>query len=245
MKYKDFFEYNDIQEEGKFRISPSSFSSFYENSGSWYKQNVLKENTFKGNTATVVGTILHARIGAYWTGVTWDTETEMDYIAKYDDNPEVDCWKIADLVANLWDIVPDHLSQMDKPIEVEQEVKFSIPNSDYILAGTFDYLRADTIGDIKTISQTPKAIKVNHRIQILIYELIRRMNGLEPISKMEVLYLVKTKKPKIVTLVDTITEDDITWIKAEVKNMIKRLDMAKEDDSMVELLFPNNPMSYM
>jgi hypothetical protein len=245
MKYKDFFEYNDIQEEGKFRISPSSFSNFYENSGSWYKQNVLKENTFKGNTATVVGTILHARIGAYWTGVTWDTETEMDYIAKYDDNPEVDCWKIADLVANLWDIVPDHLSQINKPIEVEQEVKFSIPNSDYILAGTFDYLRADTIGDIKTISQTPKAIKVNHRIQILIYELIRRMNGLEPISKMEVLYLVKTKKPKIVTLVDTITEDDITWIKAEVKNMIKRLDMVKEDDSMVELLFPNNPMSYM
>ena len=246
MEYRDLFEYNDIQVENKFRFSPSSFNNFYNNPKKWYEQQVLKQNTFKGNTQTVLGTIVHSRIGAYWLGIPIDEEVEVEYISRYDDNPEVDCWKLKEQLDSIWDIVPDHITQMKKPTEIEKEVVFEIPNTDYILAGSLDYIREDTLGDIKTTSTTPKKIKVGHRIQLYLYLLALRMNNeYLDLKNIEVLYIVKTKTPKIVTLVEPIDEEYLEYIKQEVKNMIKRLELIKQDESMLDILFFNNQDSYL
>jgi hypothetical protein len=244
-EYKDFFEYDDIKIDGKLRLSPSSFNNFYLNGKAWYNQNVLKTDKFTGNTATVLGTIIHARIGAYWKGIKIDTNEELKYLDRYKDNPEVDDWKVADMLTNLWDIVADQITQMDKPTEVEQRVVFEIPNSDIFLGGTYDYRTKSKLGDIKTVSQTPKSIKVSHKIQLYIYLLIMRMNGDNSIKELEVLYIVKTKSPKVLTLVEPVDGEFLDWIKSEVKNMVKRLDMVKEDESLVDILFPYNIDSFV
>lgn len=247
MEYKDLFEYNDINIDGKVKLSPSGFSLFFENPKVWYKNNILRDNNFSGNTATIVGTILHARIGAYWKGIEIDEDVEVEYISQYDDNPEVDCWKISDEVANLWDIVPDHIVQMKKPTSIEEIVSFEIPNTNYHISGTYDYANLEDlrIGDIKTTSTTPKKIKVSHRIQLLLYCLAIRYSQGIVVDQIEVLYLVKTKKPKIVTLVEKITEDDYEWIKDQVKSMVKRIELVENDNSLMDIIFYNNPDSYI
>ena len=245
MEYKELFEYDNIQIENKVRFSPSGFCNYYESPYHWYKSQILNENNFKGNTQTVIGTLTHARIEAKWLGLEIDENVEIDYISRFDENPSVDCWKIADTVADIWNIIVDNLDLIGDADEVEQRVVFEIPNSRYFIGGTFDYRRGTTIGDIKTISTTPKQIKFNHKYQIYLYELARRMNKEEPMDCIEVIYIVKTKIPKILVLSEPIDEDFMAYVKDEIKKMVKRLDICEKSQEMVELMFPSNPNTYL
>jgi len=244
--YKDLFEYDDIQIENKIRFSPSSFANYYENPYYWYKTQVMKENDFKGNTNTVIGTIIHARLASMWLGMDYDTDVEVDYISKYDDNVEVDCWKIADTVTDIWNAILENKDILPKADVIEQSVSFEIPNSEYFIGGTFDYLYGSTIGDIKTIATTPKQIKFNHKFQIYLYLLALRMNKQHlDLNTIEVIYIVKTKKPKVVVLSEPIDDEFLSYVKDEVKKMIKRLEICKENQEMIELMYPTNPNSYL
>lgn len=247
MSYSEFFKYNDIKIDGKIRLSPSSFCNFYESAGNWYKTQILKDNEFTGNTNTVVGTIIHARLGAYWSGVKVDSDTELEYISQYDANPEVDCWKVADDVDRLFEAICEEHSEFlrDKPEEVEQSLQFEIPDSEYFIGGTFDYRRKNVLGDIKTISTTPKAIKFNHKFQLYTYEMLRRLNDMTECDTIEVLYIVKLKKPKAVIIQEPIDEEFMEYVKTEYKKMVVRLDMCKDNEDLAELMFPNNPNSYL
>lgn len=242
--YKEFFDYNDIKIKDKVRISPSGLGNFFNNPQYWYKQNILKDNKFSGNTQTVIGTIIHARIGAYWSNIQYDTDIEVEYLDTYKDNPEVDEWKVADEVNKLWELLQIELVSIPRPDSIEHSIQFEIPNSKYFIGGTYDALRGDTIIDIKTTSTTPKSIKVSHRIQLLTYALTLKMQGIN-IDKIEVIYLVKTKQPKIVILTEDINDNDYEWIKTEIKNLVKRLELVDNDNSLQDLIFFNNPDSYL
>lgn len=58
----DYFSYNsgppEIQD--KLRISPSQLSKFFDATPTWYRENMLGEELFKGSTSTVLGTAVHA-----------------------------------------------------------------------------------------------------------------------------------------------------------------------------------------
>ena len=243
-QYKDFFEYNNIQEEGKFRISPSSFGSFYDNPILWYKKQVLKTDRFEGNTNTVIGTLLHARIGSYWSNIKIDTDIEKEYLSRFINNAEVDEWKVYEEVNKLWEIIPEYITQI-KPIAVERETRFDIPNTNYILAGTIDYELFDALGDIKTTSTTPKQIKVSHKQQLYLYLISDTYSGKELKKYIEVIYIVKTKVPKIVVLREEVDIEFFNYMKDEVKNLIRRIEMCKEDESLIPILFYNNLNSYL
>lgn len=237
--------YNDIKIDGKTRFSPSGFSTFYENPQSWYKNNITKTGNFRGNTATVVGSIIHKRMENYWNNTPTNQEEEFNYIDLHKDNADVDEWKVADEVNRLWSMLQVEIPAMERPTNIEEAVIFEIPNTDYFIGGTYDYKRGDVLGDIKTTATTPKSIKVGHRIQLLLYALALKMSGVE-VNYMEITYIVKLKKtPKVVVLKEPISEQDIEWIKQEVKNMIKRCDMVKADNELADIIFPNNPDSYI
>ena len=59
------------------------------------------------------------------------------------------------------------------------------------------------------------------------------------------MYIVKTKKPQLVVLQEKITKMDRDWIKQEVKNLVRRCEMVKQDESLVDIIFPENPDSYV
>lgn len=240
-----YYDYNDIKIDGKTRISPSSLPRLYDSPSKWYKENILKEKSFFGNSATVFGTIVHARINRYYDGLEpTDLDSEFEYIETYKDNPDVDEWKIADDLERMWDLIRlDYLEKYPKPDSMEEAIVFEPPECNYFLGGSFDALEKNTVIDFKTTSRTPSKITVEHRLQLLMYALILNLQG-RKVDKMRVVYIVKLKKePKIVVLEEKITDDDMNFIKSEVKNIITRLEKVEEDSSMRDLLFAINPTS--
>ncbi len=88
---QDYFAYNEGKEitDGAFRISASQVSKFFDNTSQWYRENLLGETGFEGNTATNLGTIVHAGIEMFVTEgeVDWEVlQTHIDSI----DHPEID-----------------------------------------------------------------------------------------------------------------------------------------------------------
>lgn len=55
------FEHKQVEmpKDCIFKISPSSIGKFFSYPSVWYKEQVLGEKVFEGNTATVLGTICH------------------------------------------------------------------------------------------------------------------------------------------------------------------------------------------
>lgn len=239
-------EYNDIKIEGKIRIGASSFPLFYENPKSFYKNQILKQNNFRGNTNTVIGSLIHSRIEHYWQGIPHNEDDEFNYVTQYKDLPEVNEWEVYSQVDKIWEMLQTEIIRIPKPSEIEVAVLFEIPNSDkYFIGGSYDYLRGNVIGDLKTTSTSQKSIKVSHRQQILFYELCRRLDGKPKCDTMEVIYIVKTKVPKLIVLQEPITEDDILYIKTEIKNMITRLELVDNNPDLVDVIFFHNSNSYL
>ena len=61
----------------------------------------------------------------------------------------------------------------------------------------------------------------------------------------EILYLVKTKTPQIVTLSEPIDEEFMNYVKNEIKLLIKRCEMVDKDPDMKDILFFRNLDSYV
>ena len=239
------YEYKDLKIDGKIKISPSGFGNFYSNPNYWYKQNILKENIFTGNTLTVAGSIIHRRCELYWLGLEpIDDKEELAYLDRYKDNVSVNDWEVIDRVTNLWKAMEVTLKDYPKPDKMEQSIVFEIPDSKYYLAGSYDALRGNTVIDIKTTSQSQKKIKVGHRLQLLIYALILRLNG-EPIDSIEVIYVVNTKTPKVIVINEPIEDRDIDYIKGEIKSMLKRLDLVEANKDLLDVIFFDNKDSYL
>lgn len=88
---KDYFTYNkgtDVT-NGAFRISASQVSKFFDSTSQWYHENLLGEEGFTGNTATYLGTVIHAGIEMFVTEGNVDWEALQLYIDSID-HPEVD-----------------------------------------------------------------------------------------------------------------------------------------------------------
>lgn len=239
-------EYNDIKIDGKIRIGASSFPLFYENPKSFYKNQILKQNNFRGNTNTVIGSLIHSRIEHYWQGIPHNEDDEFNYVTQYKDLPEVNEWEVYNQVDKIWEMLQTEIIGIPKPSEIEVPVLFEIPNSDkYFIGGSYDYLRGNVIGDLKTTSTSQKSIKVSHRQQILFYELCRRLDGKPKCDTMEVIYIVKTKAPKLIVLQEPITDDDILYIKTEIKNMITRLELVDNNPDLLDVIFFHNSNSYL
>lgn len=240
-----YFDYNDIKIEGKKRLSPSGISKLFDNPAKWYDETIKGNKSFFGNTNTVIGTIIHGRIHKYYDGIEpVDIDDEFQYVDSYKDVAEVNAWTVADEVDRLWDLVRlAYLEKYPKPDKVEGAIKFEIPNSKYYIGGSFDALEGNTVIDFKTTSTTPKKINVSHRLQLLMYSLILNLKGIKT-NKMRVVYIVKLKKePKVVILEEDISKQDLDYIKTQIKNIVKRLELVDEDETLRELLFAPNPLS--
>ena len=237
-------EYNNIDVGDRIKISPSGFSNFAGNPRLWYENNILKTGTFRGNTNTVVGTIIHNRIEQWFNNEPIDEDAEAVYIESFNETRDVEPWKVVDDVKRLWVLLEVELPTWEKPSEMEKAVRLDIPNSNYTIAGTFDYLRGTTLGDYKTASSAPKKIKVSHKIQMSLYVLSARAMGTQ-ITHWEVTYIVKTKTPKIVVLNEPIDEEFVAETKQEIKDMIIRVELVNERPELESVLFFKNRDSFL
>ena len=98
--------------------------------------------------------------------------------------------------------------------------------------------------DIKTISRTPKTITLSHRTQLCMYEMAMRGSGITN-KFFEVMYIVKLKQPKVVVIREPIDEDYLNSVKQDIKDMITRIELVKNNPELEDIVFFLNKDSYI
>lgn len=149
MQQKNYFTYNNGDDitNGAFRISASQVSKFFDYTSTWYRENLLGESGFTGNTASVLGTVVHAAIEMHVKEKEIDQEAIEKYLADIN-NPEVDTNHILIQYPLMLDaIIPEVEKKL--PDEVEKFVFYEIlPGIG--AGGSIDALVGNTIRDWKT-----------------------------------------------------------------------------------------------
>jgi len=96
---KDYLTYYDGKNElpeNAFRISASSFNTFISRPWQYYKEKVLNIGGFDGNTASVIGDIVHAVAAMKAQGKEPDINEINQYIENQSDNVDVDKYVVAE-----------------------------------------------------------------------------------------------------------------------------------------------------
>lgn len=257
---KSYFSYNDIQiPDCSFRISPSSIGKFFSAPSVWYRDNILGEKSFTATTSTVLGTIVHASAESYCDGTPITREDIEAYITKMQRSQPITDDPIA--VQTIRDSYPDMAMTLvndyvrkNKPTEWEKPIYAPIIDDIYV-GGTCDNRTGDTIVDYKTYNSAtePKSIPFDYKIQALAYAFMFRYNGI-PINRIRLVYVnrpidtrsisEKTGKPigkltppHITILTEVITPEDWELIENTLMLMALTIQRAREDKSLVPLLF--------
>ena len=218
------FDYNDIKlpEGGKFKISPSSISTFFDMPTVWYEENILKDKKFQGTTATVLGTIIHALAEAYAKGETTSKEECEVYITKMaleipelnEENPTTGLTGVATiqmLYADMAAVLINEYISSNMPDGIETEVCAHIENGVYV-AGSLDHRAGSMVVDYKNVSKKPntETIPFGYLIQMMAYAYADRANGIFT-DRIRLVYTVRPTKTlgiRLFTVTKQINEDD-------------------------------------
>jgi len=248
----DYYDGRDLIPENTFRISPSSFNTFMTKPHVWYREQVLKEDGFTGNTASVIGSVVHYVAECVGKGVPVDKREITQYILNQEDNEDVD----TEVVRSNYKIMAEELVNnyvlLNKPTQVEPFVQTDLGNG-VCVAGSIDAIQGDMIIDYKTYNSKtkPKSIPLNYKYQLLIYTYIMKQQGVA-INRIRLVYInrpivgeisektgkqLKSYPSEVTVLTEVVTEDDMEFIESCLTLCKDTYIKAKEDQSLVYLLY--------
>jgi hypothetical protein len=181
---KDYFTYNEGTNitKGAFRISASQFSKFFDSTSEWYRTQLLGEEGFTGNTATNLGSVVHAGIEMFVTEGAVDWDALHKHIVNIND-PEVDNQHILEHYVPMIDAALPFVED-NMPSEVEKFIFHEIlPGIG--AGGSIDALRGNadsgyTIMDWKTTSAKtpPKNFSRSYWFQQMLYAWVLKQQGI-------------------------------------------------------------------
>ncbi len=220
----DYFSYNvnSTVPKDAFRISPSQISRFFDNTSDWYREFLLGEEGFTGNTATALGNCVHAaaemyvregvihydQIEAYITGL--DSEHDKHFIrSQY--NGMIDT------------LLSNYLSKVS-PSDAEVFEACEILPGIYA-AGTIDAIVGDTIVDYKTTSSKspPSKMSRTYWFQQMTYAYVARKNG-RKINRVKLVYVTTNDMNRVSEKTGKRLQDYPSVVK-EITHEITDLDM--------------------
>jgi hypothetical protein len=182
MKKTSYFEYNNGEAitNGAFRIGASQVSKFFDTTSQWYHENLLGEEGFTGNTATNLGSVVHAGIEMFVTEgkVDWDVlQSHIDSI----DHPEVD----NDYITNQYEMMIEAVLpyvQANMPDHVEEFIFHEIlPGIG--AGGSIDarYVHKKRLKDWKTTSAktAPTRFSRSYWFQQMTYAWVLKQQGID------------------------------------------------------------------
>lgn len=139
------FDYAEIEmpDDCIFKISPSAISKFFEMPVIWYKDQVLKETQFNGNTASVLGSVIHGLAEQYARGIQSSKEEVEKYLTKHMFNTDVNVNEVRELYPEMAKALINNYISKNKPTEVEVSLYKEVKRGVY-LAGTYDNLTGGT-----------------------------------------------------------------------------------------------------
>jgi hypothetical protein len=262
------FEYNDIKipNGGIYKISPSSLNKFFECSLSWYNENVLGQNIFEGNTASILGTVVHACLEAHYNGEYPGKEAANKEISefldvKYADRIDIDKEAILKYWNEMFMATIAYIDDSDGmllPKETETSLTYDLGDGVYV-AGSADAINDDRIIDYKTVATIRNQNDLKqYRLQLMTYAYIAIKNGYK-INKITVIYTTVPKRdrisektgkpmkdyPSIVEAVEeVITEDKLNWIEKQLMILKDVYLLGEKEPEMRRLLYRDNINSF-
>lgn len=226
-----------IPTDGRFKISPSAFAKFVDKPHTWYREEVLQEDRFEYNTASVLGTVVHYCAYKVAKGEDVDSDEIEKYIAKWPANEDYDPEVVRILyVAMAERLVNDYV--LDRPDFLEIEGSFCTEIKDgFFAAGTLDVLEGEKhdcmISDYKSYSSKtkPRSIPQHYKYQLLVYAWILTQLGYN-VNRIRLVYInrhiegeisektgkqMKSYPPEVTVLTETLENSDIDFIDGLLK----------------------------
>jgi hypothetical protein len=240
------FAYKDLEiPNSNFRISPSSIGKFFDYPSIWYKEHVLGEKPeFNGNTASVLGTVIHALAEEYGKNKSTPSNAKElcnEYIDSFKNNEDVDCSLVKSLYEGMASTLINDYLRYNIPSKVEEQVYTEVKNNIYV-GGSCDALHGNTtITDYKNVGKKPSTdtIPFNYKIQLLSYALCYKNMGY-PIDRIQIVYTVrptKTLPPRVFQVAQMINNEDWDLINNTLELIADTVELVKRDPSLAYIVF--------
>lgn len=253
----DYYDGSGDLPENGFRISASSFNSFMSYPHQWYREKVLGESGFDGNTASVIGTCVHYIAEMVGQGLPVEKDEIEQYITNQSDNPEVDCDIVRDQFPVMAERLVNDYLQENLPYRVEEFIQCQIGN--FFPSGSCDAVTGSDesacIVDYKTYNSKtkPKSIPLSYKYQLLIYAYIYTKTGVT-VDRIRLVYVNrpvdgtyisdKTGKmcgkihpPEVTVLTESIDQDDLDFIESLLNLCAETTQLALDKPELAYMLF--------
>ena len=236
------FDYTNVPlpEDCIFKISPSAISKFFEYPVVWYKDQVLKEQQFTGNTASVLGSIIHGLAEAYAKNLPTSREQVELYLRKYLMDSQVNCQEIRSLYPDMSAALINEYIRHNKPTIAEESLVVPVKEGVYV-AGTCDNRTNNMVVDYKNVGQKPgDTIPWNYYIQLMAYAYMYKKQHNIPIDRIRLVYTVrptKTLPVRVFVVTQQIGERDYQAIEDVLTLISDTVLLSMKDPSLNYLLF--------
>lgn len=221
-------------------LRASSVRSFHDNGAVWYRQHVLGEDKFLGNTSTFFGSCLHKFAETYYTLSPFNPHEILN-----DANEEVDkALILSELPITCKVFEEKYLNKHRKPDLMEHYMSIKFGNITF--QGTCDAWYSDNGGvlvDYKSSSRATKDMS-QYLQQLQIYSYLLSTTGRET-KKLRIVSIVrqtKTIEPRIAILE---CDADIKEGKRLVTLMVNRTRLALDNPDFAHLIFTENIYSFL
>ena len=205
---KKYFAYNNgdgVMPKNHFRISASKVSDFFSKTSQWYRENLLGEDGFTGNTASELGNCVHAAAAMRTERGRVSYETIEAYIDTLDPIA-FDTERIRAQYPLMVDTLLPFM-ESNPTTEAEKFIYYEIlPGigaggsidalcGDHVVAedGTITYTGEVTIRDWKTTSalSPPNKFSRNYWFQQMVYSWVLKQLGIT-VSKIQLVYITQS-----------------------------------------------------
>lgn len=243
--------------DAKFKISPSAFAKFIQTPHNWYRDEVLKENPFSYNTASVIGTCVHYCAEKVAKQEHVDIEAIEEYINSLESTDEYDPRVVRESYIEMAEVlVNDYVNQQNDILEVETSHVLELDRG-YWVGGTVDLLQGTKaecmISDYKTYNSKtkPRSIPQNYKYQLLVYAYVLKQLGYG-VTRIRLVYVnrhiegeisektgkqMKSYPPEVTVLTESIGEEDMLFIESLLYLSIDSLKAAEKHPELLHVIF--------
>ena len=239
-------------------FSPSQFAKFIEKPYQWYREQVLGEDGFTGNTSSVIGTIVHYIAEC----VANDEPVDKAEIERYIDAQEVSETYNPDMVRMYYPEMAEALvngyvlENKNNFLAKELQLTADLGN-DYFIGGTIDVVEGSAedamITDYKTYSSAtkPKTIPNHYKYQLLIYAAMAIANNYN-VTRIRLVYVsrgivgeispktgkqFKSYPSEVTVLTETLTDEDMKFIQSMLYLCVDSLEATKKHPELTHVIW--------
>ena len=189
--------------DGMIKLSPSRFERFFSKPHEWFRELIMQEGGFEGNSGSNIGNIIHATAEAQATGQTLsevEINTFIDSLKEVIDEKQpwlnLEHHVIRAAYPDMQELIRTFVSE-NPPTSTEGYIWKQITPR-VVLAGSYDAYRPNPmtgnyiITDYKTTGERlpPKAMSYSHRLQLYLYAWMLRKQGIL-VDAVEVVYITR------------------------------------------------------